>query len=193
MEAFTVQADAGSLDQVKTMSKEIAERFPQIDILVNNAGIIDDTLLVRMSDQAWSKVIETNLNGTFYCTRMFLRGMMQRRWGRIICVGSIVGIRGNAGQANYAASKAGMIGFTKSVAKELAGRGVTANVVTPGYINTETVNILGEEFQDRIRSMIPMGELGEPEDIGNLVAYLATEKARYITGQVISVGGGLAV
>ncbi len=193
VEAFSVQADVGQLDQVKAMVGTVGETFPQIDILVNNAGIIDDTLLVRMSDDAWSNVIETNLNGTFYCTRAYVRGMMQRRWGRIINVGSIVGIRGNAGQANYAASKAGIIGFTKSVAKELAPRGVTANVVTPGYIRTETVEVLGEKFEERMRALIPMGAIGEPDDIGHMVAYVASEKASYMTGQVISVDGGLAV
>ena len=193
VESFSVQADVGSLDDVKAMVENVDERFPHIDILVNNAGIIDDTLLVRMGDDAWSKVMETNLNGTFYCTRAYVRGMMQRRWGRIINVGSIVGIRGNAGQANYAASKAGIIGFTKSVAKELAPRGVTANVVTPGYIRTETVEVLGERFEERMRALIPMGAIGEPDDIGHMVAYLASEKAKYMTGQVISVDGGLAV
>lgn len=193
VEAFSVQADVSQLDQVKAMVKNVDDHFPHIDILVNNAGIIDDSLLVRMGDDAWSKVMETNLNGTFYCTRAYVRGMMQRRWGRIINVGSIVGIRGNAGQANYGASKAGIIGFTKSVAKELAPRGVTANVVTPGYIRTETVEVLGEKFEERMRALIPMGAIGEPDDIGHMVAYVASEKASYMTGQVISVDGGLAV
>ena len=193
VQAFTVQADVGVLDDVKAMVKTVGEHFPQVDILVNNAGIIDDGLLVRMSDTAWSRVIETNLNGTFYCTRAYVRGMMQRRWGRVINIGSIVGIRGNAGQANYSASKAGVIGFTKSVAKELATRGVTVNVITPGYITTETVAVLGEEFQEKMRGLIPMGQMGEPDDIGHMVAYVASEKARYMTGQVVSVDGGLAV
>ena len=193
VEAFSVQADVGHLDQVKAMVETVAERFPYIDILVNNAGIIDDTLLMRMSDDAWSAVMETNLNGTFYCTRAYVRGMMQRRWGRVINVGSIVGIRGNPGQANYAASKAGIIGFTKSVAKELATRGVTANVVTPGYVRTKTVEVLGEKFEERMRALIPMGAIGEPDDIGHMVAYVASEKAHYMTGQVISIDGGLAV
>ena len=193
VEAFSVQADVGHLGQVKAMVETVAERFPYIDILVNNAGIIDDTLLMRMSDDAWSAVMETNLNGTFYCTRAYVRGMMQRRWGRVINVGSIVGIRGNPGQANYAASKAGIIGFTKSVAKELATRGVTANVVTPGYVRTKTVEVLGEKFEERMRALIPMGAIGEPDDIGHMVAYVASEKAHYMTGQVISIDGGLAV
>ena len=193
VKSFSVQTDVGSLDQVKAMADVVTERFPHIDILVNNAGIISDTLLVRMTDDAWSRVMDTNLNGTFFCTRAFIRGMMQRRWGRVICVGSIVGIRGNAGQSNYSASKAGIIGFTKSLAKEMAPRGVTANVVTPGYIHTQTVEVLGDDFEGKIKRMIPMGAMGEPEDVGHMVAYLATEKARYITGQVISVDGGLAV
>lgn len=192
-EGLAVQADVGRLDQVKDMIDTIDRHFGQIDILVNNAGIIDDTLIMRMSDDQWRRIIETNLDGTFYCSRAVVRGMVKQRWGRIINIGSIVGTHGNAGQTNYSASKAGIEGFTKALAKELANRSVTVNVVAPGYITTETVEILGEKFKERILGMIPMGYLGDPDDIGHMVAYLASDKARYITGQVIAVDGGLAV
>ncbi|MDA1188331.1 MAG: 3-oxoacyl-[acyl-carrier-protein] reductase [Chloroflexi bacterium] len=192
-DGFAVQADVGKPDQVKTMIDAVNDRFGQIDILVNNAGIIDDTLIMRMSDEQWRRVIETNLDGTFYCSRGVVRSMIKQRWGRIINIGSIVGSHGNPGQTNYSASKAGIEGFTKALAKELANRSVTVNVVTPGYIITETVEVLGPQFREKMLSMIPMGYLGDPDDIGHIVAYLASEKARYITGQVIAVDGGMAV
>lgn len=192
-EGLAVQADVGRLDQVKDMINTVDRHFGQIDILVNNAGIIDDTLIMRMSDDQWRRIIETNLDGTFYCSRAVVRGMVKQRWGRIINIGSIVGTHGNAGQTNYSASKAGIEGFTKALAKELANRSVTVNVVAPGYITTETVEVLGEKFKERILGMIPMGYLGDPDDIGHMVAFLASDKARYITGQIIAVDGGLAV
>ncbi|MBM3947940.1 MAG: 3-oxoacyl-[acyl-carrier-protein] reductase [SAR202 cluster bacterium] len=193
VDAFTVQADVGNLDQVRAMIDAVYQRFGKIDILVNNAGIIKDTLMLRMSDDDWHKVINTNLNGTFYCTRAVLRSMLKERWGRIINISSIVGIRGNPGQANYAASKGAINVFTKALAKEVATRNITVNAVTPGYINTETVNILSDDQKKRVLTHVPMGFFGEPDDVGHMVAYLATEKARYVTGQVISVDGGLAV
>ena len=192
-EAFTVRADVRQLDQVKAMVNAVHERWGQVDILVNNAGIIKDTLIVRMTDEDWEDVISTNLNGTFYCTRAVVRNMLRRRWGRIINIGSVVGIRGNAGQANYSASKAGVVGITQSLAKELALRGITVNAVTPGYISTDTVNVLSQRLKDKILSLIPQGRFGEADDVAHLVAFLATEKAKYITGQVMSVDGGLAV
>ena len=192
-EALTVQADVSDLAQVSAMVDTVYGRWDHIDILVNNAGIIHDGLLVRMSDDAWESVIATNLNGTFYCTRAVLRTMLRKRWGRIINIGSVVGIRGNAGQTNYSASKAAIIGFTKALAKEVATRNITANAVTPGYLETETTAILTQEQKDYWLSVIPQGHFGEVDDIAHLVAFLADEKAKYITGQVISVDGGMAV
>ena len=192
-EAFTVHADVSQLDQVVTMVNKVKETWGQIDILVNNAGIINDGLLARMSDEGWDRVIATNLNGTFYCTRAVIRNMLRRRWGRIINIGSVVGIRGNPGQSNYAASKAGVLGFTKTIAKEVASRNITVNAVTPGYIRTDTVNVLPQGLKSNVLSHIPQGGFGEVDDVAHLVAFLATEKAKYITGQVICVDGGLAV
>lgn len=192
-EAITVGADVSSLEQVTRMVETVQSAWDTLDILVNNAGIIDDGLLVRMSDEAWDSVISTNLNGTFYCTRAVLRAMLRKRWGRIINVGSVVGLRGNAGQANYSASKAAVIGFTKAVAKEVATRNITVNCVTPGYLETETTSVLTQEQKDYWLSVIPQGHFGDVDDVAHMVAYLADEKAKYITGQVISVDGGMAV
>ena len=192
-EAFTVQADVADLEQVVAMVQKVEDRWGQVDILVNNAGIIDDGLLVRMSDNAWERVISVNLNGTFYCTRAVLRKMLRQRWGRIINIGSVVGIRGNAGQANYAASKAAVIGLTKSLAKEVATRNITVNAVTPGLLETDTTAVVSQEQKDLWLSVIPQGHFGEVDDIAHMVAFLADHKAKYITGQVISVDGGMAV
>ena len=192
-EAFTVHADVSELDQVRPMIEKVINAWGHIDILVNNAGIIDDGLLIRMSDEAWDRVMATNLNGTFYCTRAVLRQMLRRRWGRVISIGSVVGIRGNAGQVNYSASKAGLIGFTKALAKEMANRPITVNLVTPGYIRTDTVEVLPQDVKDAVLSRIPQGQFGEVDDVAHLVAFLSTEEAKYITGQVISVDGGLGV
>lgn len=193
VQSFTVKGDVSSLDEVSSMVDEVTERFGQIDILVNNAGIISDSLLIRMSDEAWGDVINTNLSGTFYCTRAVLRGMIRRRWGRIINIGSVVGIRGNIGQVNYSASKAGIIGFTKALAKEVASRSITVNTVTPGYINTDTVDVLPQATKDRIMTWIPQGHFGEVDDVAHMVAFIASEKARYMTGQVVSIDGGMAI
>ena len=193
VESFAVQADVSDLERVTAMIDKVEETWSGIDIMVNNAGIIDDGLLVRMSDTAWDSVISTNLNGTFYCTRAVLRGMIRRRWGRIINIGSVVGIRGNAGQANYSASKAGIMGFTKALAKEVATRNITVNTVTPGYISTDTVDVLPQETKERIRAAIPQGHFGEVDDVAHLVAFIASEKAKYMTGQVVSVDGGMAI
>lgn len=193
VESFSIQADVRQLDSVKAMVEKVNEAWGQVDILVNNAGIIDDRLFIRMSDNAWDNVISTNLNGTFYCTRAVVRSMLRQRWGRIINIGSVVGIRGNAGQVNYAASKAGIIGFTKALAKEVATRDITVNTVTPGYISTDTVAGLAQDVKDRIMTWIPKGHFGEVDDVAHLVAFLATEKAKYMTGQVISVDGGMAI
>ena len=192
-EAFAIHADVSDRDQVVAMVEKVVDRWGRIDILVNNAGIISDALLVRMSDEAWDRVMATNLNGTFYCTRAVLRIMLRQRSGRIINVGSVVGTRGNPGQSNYAASKAGVEGFTKALAKEVANRNITINTVAPGYIRTDTVEVLPQELKDRILKRIPMGSFGEVDDVAHLVAFLASEKAKYITGQIISSDGGMAV
>ena len=193
VEAFSIQADVSKIDQVTAMVDKVNEAWGHVDILVNNAGIIDDGLLVRMTDDAWDRVVATNLTGTFYCTRAALRGMMRGRWGRIINIGSVVGIRGNVGQANYSASKAGLIGFTKALAKEIATRNITVNTVTPGYISTDTVAGLTQEQKDRIMTWIPQGHFGEVDDVAHLVAFVSSEKAKYMTGQVISIDGGMAI
>ncbi len=192
-DALTVRADVSDLPQVTAMVERISDDWGAVDILVNNAGIIGDSLLVRMTDEAWGQVIATNLNGTFYCTRSVLRAMVRKRWGRIVNISSVVGIRGNAGQANYSASKAGVLGFTKSLAKEVATRNITVNAVTPGYIRTDTVNVLPQHLKDRIMTWIPQGHFGEVDDVAHLVAFIASEKAKYMTGQVVSVDGGMAI
>ena len=192
-ESFAVHADVSQSDQARGMVDEVTKAWGPVDVLVNNAGIIDDGLLIRMPDEAWERVIATNLNGTFYCSRAVLRSMVRARWGRIINISSVVGLRGNAGQSNYAASKAAIPGFTKSLAKEVANRNITVNAITPGYIRTDTVEVLSQELKDRILKWIPQGHFGEVDDIAHMVAYLATDKAKYITGQVISVDGGMAM
>ncbi len=192
-ESFAIHADVSRSDQARGMVDEVTEAWGPVDVLVNNAGIIDDGLLIRMPDEAWERVIATNLNGTFYCSRAVLRSMVRARWGRIINISSVVGLRGNAGQSNYAASKAAIHGFTKSLAKEVANRNITVNAITPGYIRTDTVEVLPQELKDRILGWIPQGHFGEVDDIAHMVAYLATDKAKYITGQVISIDGGMAM
>ncbi len=192
-EAVAVHADVSKLDQVNDMVGKVSADLGDVDVLVNNAGIIDDGLLMRMSDDAWHSVIDTNLNGTFYCSRAVLRTMVRNRWGRIINIGSVTGVRGSAGQVNYSASKAGILGFTKALAKEVATRNVTVNAVTPGYFETDTTGVLNEKQKDYWLSLIPQGRFGEVDDIANLVAFLADDRSKYITGQVISVDGGMAV
>lgn len=192
-EAMMAHADVSSLEQVNAMVEQVIDTWGSIDILVNNAGIIKDNLLMRMSDDDWHRVIDVNLNGTFYCSRAVIRPMVRQRWGRIVNIGSVVGLRGNPGQANYAAAKAGIIGFTKALAKEVASRGVTVNTVTPGYISTDVVEIMPQAFKDGILERTPMGEFGAVEDVSHIVAFLASQEARYITGQAISVDGGLAI
>ena len=193
VDSLTVRADVGNLDDVNSMIDSVNDRFGQIDILVNNAGIIDDGLLLRMTDEAWKNVIDTNLNGTFYGTRAVIRSMVRSRWGRVINVGSVVGLRGNVGQTNYTASKAGIIGFTYALAKEVATRNITVNTVTPGYVNTETVEGLTQKQKDMIMNWIPMQRFGEVDDIAGMIGYLASPRASYVTGQVISVDGGMAI
>jgi 3-oxoacyl-[acyl-carrier protein] reductase len=179
---------------------EVAERLKglpaewgSIDVLVNNAGITGDNLLARMSLEQWESVIATNLTGVFAVTRELVRGMMRKRWGRVITVSSIVGLMGNAGQANYAAAKAGLVGFTKSLAKELASRNVTANVVAPGFVATAMTDVLPEQTRGKMIDEIPLARLGTPDDIAWAAVYLASEEASYVTGQVLNVSGGLYI
>jgi len=186
-----VKANVGILSDVEAAAKSILDSLGKVDILVNNAGITRDALLVRMEEKNWDSVMEVNLKGTFNCTRVFLREMLKRRYGRIINVSSIVGIMGNAGQSNYAASKAGVIGFAKSVAKEVASRGITVNAVAPGFIDTAMTQVLSAEAKTSFMSSIPLGRMGSPEDVANAVAFLASDSASYITGQTIHVDGGM--
>ena len=193
VDSIAIQANVGKLNEVDLMISEVTNKFEKIDILVNNAGIIHDGLLLRMSDDAWSKVIDTNLNGTFYCSRAAIKLMFKSKWGRIINIGSVVGLRGNVGQTNYSASKAAINGFTFALAKEVATRNITVNTITPGYINTDTVEVLSDKQKEAIMSWIPMQKFGDVEDISNMVGYLASNSARYITGQTISIDGGMAI
>ena len=186
-----VQFNVAVAGEIEEAFKKILEAHGRVDILVNNAGITRDGLLMKMKDEQWDEVLNTNLKGVFLCTKAVSRGMMKQRWGRIINITSVIGFAGNAGQANYAAAKAGIVGFTKSVAKELASRGITVNGVAPGYIVTDMTRDLSEEVTNTIKGEIPMGVLGEAEDIAGAVAYLASDDARYVTGQFIHVNGGM--
>lgn len=178
---------------VAACCEELLEAYSNIDILVNNAGITKDNLILRMSEEDWSSVINTNLNSCFHWVKGLARPMTRKRWGRIINISSISGIMGNAGQTNYAAAKAGMIGFTKSLAKELASRNVTANVVAPGFVETDMTADLAAAAMDKILPHIPLKRMGKVEDISGMVTYLASEEANYITGQVFTVDGGMAM
>tara|TARA_Y100000590_G_scaffold248390_1_gene279107 strand:- start:1644 stop:2402 length:759 start_codon:yes stop_codon:yes gene_type:complete len=190
---LAIMADVANPENVESMFKEISETFGDIDILVNNAGIINDGLLMRMSNEAWNEVITTNLGGAFYCTKAAIRSMLRKRWGRIINVVSVIGIEGNIGQANYAASKGGLIAFSKSIAKEVASRNITVNAVAPGYISTDIVEGISEEVQAIIMSRIAQGRLGSPEEVASLINFLASEDAGYITGEVIRIDGGIEI
>lgn len=188
-----VQCNVSDFESCKEMLDAVVKEHGRLDILVNNAGITRDNLLMKMSEEDFDAVIQTNLKGVFNCTRHIARQMLKQKSGRIINISSVSGVLGNAGQANYCAAKAGVIGLTKSAAKELASRGITVNAVAPGFIKTEMTDVLKDDIKKAIMENIPMKAFGETEDIANAVAFLASEEARYITGQVISVDGGMAM
>jgi 3-oxoacyl-[acyl-carrier protein] reductase len=191
--AFGVASDVGEMAQLEAAIAAVEGALGPIDILVNNAGITRDNLLMRMREDDWDLVLKVNLRGTFNATKLISRGMMKRRSGRIINVASIVGITGNAGQANYAASKAGVIGFTKSMARELAPRNVLVNAIAPGFIDTELTKGLPEKVREELLKQIPMGRLGSPDDVAKPALFLASDLADYITGQVVVVDGGMVM
>ena len=191
--AILCQADIADSSAVEAMVANVVKEFGTIDILVNNAGITRDALLMRMKDEDFAKVLNTNLKGVFYCTKAVSKLMMKKRSGRIVNMASVVGLVGNAGQTNYAAAKAGVIGFSKSAAKELASRGITVNVVAPGFIGTDMTAGLPESVKEKMLTDIPLGRMGEPEDVANAVLFLASDQASYITGQVVNVDGGMVM
>jgi 3-oxoacyl-[acyl-carrier protein] reductase len=188
--ATAFSCDISNNDDFKSIILNIVKDYGSIDILVNNAGITKDNLLMRMSDDQWDDVLNINLKGSFTCIRSVIKHMMKKKFGRIINITSIVGITGNAGQANYAASKSGLIGLTKSIAKEVASRGITANCVAPGWIETSMTDQLSTEVKNKFLSQIPTGKIGQSKDIANAVIFLASDEAEYITGQTITVDGG---
>jgi len=191
--ALGMNVDITSLDAVSKAMSEVVEKMGGVDILVNNAGITRDTLIMRMKEDAWDAVLNVNLKGAFNCIKAVLKPMMKKRWGRIINISSIVGLIGNAGQANYSASKAGLIGLTKSAARELAGRNITVNAIAPGFIRTPMTEALSDEVKEAYFARIPLRRFGEPEEVARVVVFLASEDAGYITGEVIRVDGGMAM
>lgn len=192
-QAHPLALDVSQPETLADRLGELPEDFADVDVLVNNAGITADGLLARMKQEDWDRVLGVNLTGAFALSKAVLRGMMRRRWGRIISVGSVVGLMGNVGQANYAASKAGLVGFTKSLARELGSRNITANVVAPGYIQTAMTEELGEKAREELVRSIALRRLGEVEDVAAAVLYLASEEAGYVTGTVVNVSGGLYI
>ena len=191
--AVAVQGDVTKRADVERIFTTTAETLGPVEILVNNAGIISDSLLMRMSDEDWDSVIDLDLRSIFLCTREAIRTMLRNKWGRIINIGSVVGLRGNSGQANYAAAKAGMVGFTQSIAKEVASRNITVNCVAPGYVETDIVEDLPVDLKQSIMDRVPVGRFGYPEEIAGMVGFLASEAASYVTGQAIAVDGGLVI
>ena len=193
VKVLTVKCDISNFEDSKNLMNKCKEVFGKIDILVNNAGITKDTLIMRMKEEDFDNVIDVNLKGTFNCAKHASAIMLKQRFGKIINMTSVVGIAGNAGQVNYAASKAGVIGLTKSLAKELGSRGITVNAVAPGFINTDMTASLSEKVKEEASKNIPLKRLGDPEDVANLVGFLASDAANYITGQVINVDGGMVM
>lgn len=185
--------DVSKSDEVSAVCEKICEKHGAVDILINNAGITRDNLMLRMTDEQWDEVLQTNLSSCFYFTKCLLHKMMKKRWGRIINISSVVGIIGNFGQANYAAAKAGILGFTKSVARESATRGITVNAIAPGFIKSDMTDSLGENIVAGLLETIPMKSIGDPKDVAWTVEFLCSDAARYITGQVLSVDGGMCM
>ncbi|MCK1992511.1 3-oxoacyl-[acyl-carrier-protein] reductase [Peribacillus muralis] len=192
-EAFAIQCDVANGESVTSMIKEVVERFGRVDILVNNAGITRDNLLMRMKEDEWDAVINTNLKGVFLCTKAVTRQMMKQRSGRIINMASIVGVSGNAGQANYVAAKAGVIGLTKTTAKELASRGITVNAIAPGFISTDMTGELPEDVQKAMLAQIPLARFGDPKEVACVASFLASDASKYMTGQTLHVDGGMVM
>ncbi|MCX9012060.1 MAG: beta-ketoacyl-ACP reductase [Candidatus Methanoperedens sp.] len=191
--SYIYKANVSNMEEVNRMRDEVFKEFGKVDILINNAGIVRDKSFVKMTPDMWDDVLSVNLDGAFYCTKAFVEGMLERKYGRIINISSVIGRMGNFGQANYTASKAGMIGLTKALAKEFAGRGITVNAVAPGFIDTDMVKSVSDEILKGILSRIPLGRLGRASEVAGTVAYLACEDGDYITGQVIDINGGLYI
>ena len=188
-----VQGNVSDIEQVNKMNDEVVKQFGKIDILVNNAGIVRDKSFVKMTPQMWNEVLSVNLNGTFYCTKAVIEGMVERKYGRIVNISSVIGRMGNFGQANYAASKAGMVGLTQTLAKEFASKGITVNAIAPGFIETDMAKSVPEETMRKVLEKIPLGRLGKPDEVAGMVAYLVSDEGNYITGQVIDINGGLYI
>ena len=189
--SFAIKVNVADLKDVERMGEAIVEQFGRIDILVNNAGITRDRLILRMTEEDWDAVLDVNLKGTFNCTKAAIRYMSKQKSGKIVSIASVSGEMGNPGQANYAASKAGVIGFTKTIAREFAGRGINVNAIAPGYIQTPMTDAVPEKAKEELKRMIPMERLGKPEDVAQAVLFLVSENSSYITGQVLNVNGGI--